>query len=98
MGGVEQVRTAVIQHRSPTGRGRWNSETEKAHSRLSENRARHPDRGLHDHGLDNVRQNVADDDAQITGAEGARGFDEFFFTRGEDLPADETRVTDPSTE
>ncbi len=43
-------------------------------------------------------QNVADDDAQVAGAESAGGLDEFALARGEDLSADQARVADPASE
>jgi len=42
-------------------------------------------------------QNVADDDAQVAGAEGAGGFDEFAFASGEDLSANQAGVADPAS-
>ena len=97
-GRVEQVRAAVVEHGAPTGRGRWHAESEKAHGGFGEDGSGHADRSLHDHWLNNVRQNVADDDAQVARAQGAGGFDKFAFARGEDLSANQARVADPSSE
>src|SRR5450432_3307651 len=90
--------TAVIEHRSPTRGRRWHAESEKAHGGFGENRSRHADRGLHDYGLNNVGKNVADDDAHIAGSEGAGGFHELSFARGENLTAHEPRVSHPASE
>src|SRR6267154_3466506 len=95
---VEQMGTAVIQHGSPACRGRRDAESQKAHGSFSENRSCHADRGLDDHWLNNIRQNVADDDAKIAGSQCPGGFDEFALARREDLPADKTRIADPSSE
>ncbi len=98
MGGIEQVGATVVEHRSPTGGRRRDAESEKTHRCFGEDGACHADRGLDHDRLNNVGQNVADDDAQIAGAESASGFDEFAFAGGEDLSADKSGVTDPTTE
>ena len=41
---------------------------------------------------------MADDDAEIAGADGASSFDELAFTGSENLSANQTSVTDPSAE
>ncbi len=89
---------AVVEHRSPTGRGRGHAESQKAHGGFCENCSRHADGGLHDHRLNNIWQDMADDNSQIACAEGAGGFDEFALTRGEDLSAHQTRVANPASE
>src|SRR4029077_10576619 len=96
--GVEQMSPPIVEHRSPTRRGRRNPKAEKTHGGFGEDSPGHADRSLHDDRLNNVRQNVPDDDAQVAGAKGAGGLNEFAFTRGEDLPADESGVADPSAE
>ncbi len=88
----------VVQHGSPTGGWRRHTESEKAHGGFGKNCAGHADRGLHDYGLNNVRQDMTHDDAQIACPKSARGFDEFALARGEDLSANETSVTHPSAE
>ena len=95
---VEQMRAPVVEHGSPACGRRRHAEAEKTHGGFGEDRAGHANRGLHDHGLNNVGQNVAHDDAQIAGAEGAGGFDEFAFAGGENLSANQARVADPSAE
>ena len=95
---VEQVGAAVVEHGSPTRGGRRNAEAKKTHGRFGENGAGHADGGLHDYRLNDVGKNVANDDAQIAGAESPRRFDEFAFARGENLSADQARVADPSAE
>src|ERR1700680_3227059 len=98
MRSVEQVGAAIVEHGSPTGGRRRDAESEKTHGGFGENGSGHADRSLHHNGLNNVRQNVADDDAQVAGAKGARGFDEFAFAGGEHLSANQTRVADPSAQ
>src|ERR1700722_16197321 len=95
---IEKMRAAVVEHGSPAGRWRRHAESQKTHGGFGEDRSRHADRRLHDHGLNNVWQNVADDDAQIAGSEGAGGLHEFAFARSKDLSADEARVADPTSE
>ena len=96
--GVEQVGAAVVEHGSPTGGGGRDAESEKTHGGLGEDGSGHADRGLNDDRLNDVGKNVADDDAQIAGAEGAGGFDEFAFAGGEDLSADEAGIAHPTAE
>src|SRR5208282_5757039 len=61
---VEEVQARVVEHRSPAGRGRGNAEAEKRERGFSEDDAGHSDGGLHEHGLDDVGQDVAEEDAQ----------------------------------
>src|SRR6202034_3750183 len=61
--GVEQVGPAVIEHGSPTGGRRRDAESEKTHGGFGEDGPRHADRSLYHDRLNNVRQNVANDDA-----------------------------------
>src|ERR1700676_4671958 len=82
MGRVEQMGATVVEHSSPTGGGRRNTESEKTHRRFGEDCSRHADGSLHDDRLNYIRQNVAEDDAQIAGAQGAGGFDEFALAGG----------------
>ena len=89
------MRAAVVEHGSPTGGRRRNTEPEKAHRGLGKDCAGHADCGLDDYGLNNVRQDVPRNDAQIACSQGARGFDEFALPRGEDLSANQTSITDP---
>ena len=98
MGSVEQVSAAIIEHGSPTGSRRSHTQTEKAHGGFGENGARHANRSLHDHGLNDVGKNMADDHAQIACAKGSRSFDKFPFACGEDLRADQAGVAHPSSE
>src|SRR5215467_8860003 len=95
---VEQVGATIVEHGSPAGRGRRNTKTEETHSRFGEDGSSHADRGLHNHRLNDVWQDVADDDTQIAGVECTGGFDEFAFASCEDLSADQTRISDPSAE
>ena len=88
----------VIEHGSPARGGRRNAEAKKTHGRFGEDGAGHADRGLHDYRLNDIGKNVANDDAQIAGAESARGFNEFAFPRGQNLSANQARVAHPSAE
>ena len=90
------MRAAVVEHGSPTGGWRRNTESEKAHGGFGKNCAGHADCGLHDDGLNNVRQDMTHNDAEIARPQSASGFDEFALARGEDLSANETSITDPS--
>src|ERR1017187_595428 len=87
---------AVVEHRSPTGGGWRNAESEETHGSFGEDGSGHADRGLDDDRLNDIGQNVADDDAQIAGAESARSFDELTLAGSEDLPPNQARVADPS--
>src|ERR1700683_2863634 len=98
MGRVEQVGAAVVEHGAPTGRGWRNAESKETHGGFGKNGSGDADCGLHDHRLNDVRENVADDDAEVAGSESSRRFDEFAFARGEDLPSNQARVADPSAE
>src|ERR1700692_307818 len=95
---VEQVVATVVEHGSPTRRRRRYAESEKAHRGFGKNGSGHADGGLHDHGLNDVRQNMADDDPQIARAQSAGGFDEFALARGENLSANQTSVADPASQ
>ena len=92
------MRAAIIEHGSPTGSRGSHTQTEKAHGSFGENGARHSNRSLHDHGLNNVGKNMADDHAQIACTKGSRSFDKFPFACGEDLRADQAGVAHPSSE
>src|ERR1700676_2295996 len=91
------MRAAVVEHRAPACRRRRHAESQKTHGCFGEDGSRHANRGLHNYRLNNVWQNVADDDAQIAGSEGAGSFDEFAFARSEDLSSNEAGVADPSS-
>src|SRR5580698_7251887 len=95
---VEQMGATVVKHGSPAGGRRRNTQAEKAHGGFSENGSGHADGGLHDYGLNNVRENVAGDDAKIAGSEGAGGFDVFLFAGGQHLGTDQAGVSDPTAE
>ena len=55
----------VVQHAAPTRRRWGHAQTEKAHGRFREDRSGHPDGGLHNHRLNDIGKDVADDHAQI---------------------------------
>src|SRR5271157_4067371 len=98
MRGVEEVSAAIVEHGAPTCGWRRHAESEKAHSGFGENGSCHADRCLHDHGLNNVGENVTEDDAQVAGAESACGLDEFAFARREGLASNQACVADPASE
>ena len=93
---VEEMRAAIVEHRSPTGGGAGDAETEEAEGRFRKDCGGHADGGLDDEGLDDVGEDVADDDAEVGGAEGACGFDELTLFDGHDLGADKTGVANPA--
>src|SRR5271169_1228554 len=92
MRGVEKVGAAVVEHRSPTRRGRRDAEAEKTHGGFGQDGSGHADRGLDDDRLNDVRKNVTDDDAEVAGAEGAGRFHEFTFPGSEDLSANQASI------
>ena len=95
--GVEKVGAGVVQHASPTGNRRRNTETEKAHGGFGEDGRSHADGGLDDDRLHDVGENVADEDSPIAGSESTGGFDVFALAGGEDLGADKASVSDPAS-
>src|SRR6266436_484817 len=97
MWGVEQVGPAIVEHGSPTGCRRGYAQTEKAHRGFGQDRTRHADCGLHNHGLNNVRKNMAGDHAQIACAQGSGGFDKLAFAGGQNLGAHQAGIAHPSS-
>src|ERR1035437_6545596 len=93
---VEQVGAAVVEHGSDLGGGRRDAESEETHGGFGEDGSGHADRGLDNDRLNDVGQNVADDDAQITGPESAGSFNELTLAGSEDLSPNQARVADPS--
>src|SRR2546427_9835903 len=98
MGGIEQMGTAIVEHGPPAGRGRGDAETKETHGGFGEDSSGHADGGLHDDRLNDVGQNVADNDAQVAGSEGARGFDEFTLAGSQDLSANQAVVAHPTAQ
>src|ERR1700733_14336544 len=90
------MQARVVEHGAPTGCGRRNPETEKRECRFGENDAGHSDSGLHENGLCDVGQDVAEEDAQSACSEGTCGVDIFALACCQDLGADETCVAGPS--
>src|SRR5438270_12647437 len=88
----------IVEHGSPTGGRRRNAEAEETHGGFGEDGSGHADGRLHHDRLNNIRQDVPDNDAQVAGPQSAGGLDEFAFARGEDLSSNEARIADPSTE
>ena len=96
VGRVKEMRARVIQHHAPAGHGRRHTQAEKAECGFRQNGSSHADGGLHHDGLNNVRQNVARDDAQIGCSHSTGGLDEFTFAHGQNLGADESCVAYPA--
>ena len=92
---VKQVRPRVIEHRTPARRRRRHAQSQKAHRRFRQDRARHADRRLHDHRLNNVRQNVARDDPYIARAHGPRAFHKFPLPHRQNLRAHQPGIPHP---
>ncbi len=88
----------VVEHGAPGGGGGLHAEAEEAERGFGEDGAGHADGGLHEHGLDDVGQDVVEHQAEIACAERARGLHEFALLHGHDLAADEARVVDPAGE
>ena len=95
---VEEVGAGVVEHGSPTGRGRGNAEAEKGERGFGEDDSGHADGGLNQDGLHDVGQNVAEEDARAAGAERTGSLDVFAFADGHDLGADQTGVAGPSAD
>src|SRR6202521_2972249 len=88
---------AVVEHGAPTRRWRRHAESKETHGGFGENGSSHADRRLHDYRLNNIREHVTHDNAQIACAERARRFNKFAFACGKDLSADQAGVADPSS-
>ena len=58
---VKQTQTRIVEHRSPTRCRRRDSEPEKGERCFSKNYSCHADSCLHQNGLHDARQNVADE-------------------------------------
>src|SRR5580704_1365790 len=95
---VEQVGATVVEHGSPTRRRRRHAESEKAHGGFGKNGSGHADGGLHNHGLNDVRQNMAADYPHVARAQRARSFDEFAFAGGENLSAHQACIAHPTSQ
>src|SRR5215831_5012891 len=90
MRGVEEMSAPVVEHRTPACRWRRYAEAEKAHGGFGQNRARHSDGSLHNHRLNDIRQDVADDDAQVASTECAGGLNKLALARSKHLAANQT--------
>src|SRR5208282_2846524 len=53
---------------------------------------------LHNDRLNNIREDVAGNNVEISSAERSRRFDKFAFAHGQHLGADQTSVADPTSE
>ncbi len=88
----------IVQHRPPAC-CRWRkSEAEEAESCFGEDGGGHSYGGLDDERLKDVGEDVAAEQAEVGGSQGAGGFDELKTAGGHDLGADEAGVGDPSGE
>ena len=94
----KQVSALIVKHCPPTGRRRRYAQSKKTHGRFCQDRAGHPNRSLHDHGLNNIRQNVPHDDPQVARSERTRCFDKLFLTGCQHLRTNQPRVSHPTTE
>jgi len=81
------VGSAIVKHTSPTGGRRGNAETQKAHGSFRENGSSHPNCCLNNHGLNNVRQDVSRNDAQIARAKRPRRLHKFELADRQNLRA-----------
>src|SRR5262245_27983246 len=64
---VEEMRSPAIQHRPPAWSRRLHAKSEKAQSRFTDDRARHPERGLYDDGRERRRNEVTPEYAPCAG-------------------------------
>ena len=71
---IEQVRASLIQHGSPTGRRRRNTQAQKAECCFSKDGPSHADGSLHSHRLQDVGKNVPEQDANIRSTQCSRRF------------------------
>src|SRR5437667_12797212 len=94
---IEEMRAAVVEHGAPASCRRGYAEAQEAHSGLGENSARHADRRLHDHRLNDVGQNMVNDNAQIACAESACGLHEFALARVQHLRTNLHSVAVPTS-
>jgi hypothetical protein len=95
IGRFEEVGAGIVEHGSPRRGGRLHTEAEKAEGGFGEDGTSHADRGLNQHGLDDIGQDVVEHQAEIRRAERAGSLDELALLDGHDLRADEARVVDP---
>src|ERR1700761_1269720 len=81
---VEEMRTRVVEHRSPAWRGRWDAQAEEAERSLGEDDAAHADGSLHQQRLHHVGQDVTKEDAQAARSQSTRRFNIFALLYGHD--------------
>src|SRR6185312_5854586 len=86
----------VVEHSSPCGRGRLHAEAEEAESRFGEDGGRHSYGSLHDDGLQDVGENVAEHKAEVSGSQRAGGLDEFTLLHRHDLRSHQAGVAHPA--
>src|SRR5512137_122468 len=73
--GVEHEFASVGHHRTPRGRRRLHAEPEERQAGFEDDHVRQADRGHHDDRRQDVRQDLADHDAERRDADRARRFD-----------------------
>ena len=98
MGRVKEMETRVIEHGSPAWSGGRNAEAEKGESGFSKDDTGHANGCLDEERLNDIGKDVAEEDAQRSGSQGAGCIDEFAIADRDDLSANEARVARPATD
>ena len=96
MGGVEEVAARVVEHGAPTGHGSEDADAEEAERRFGEDGSGHSHSGLHEDGLQNIGEQVAQENAGVGSAERARGEHVFHFLGLQNLSAGKASVAGPA--
>src|SRR5262249_29490446 len=86
--GRGQELPALDDHVAPARQRRLSPETEVAQGRLDQNRLAQQEAGLDDHDRQRVDEQVASEDARVTGPERRRGVDEVSVAKAQALAAD----------
>lgn len=89
------VVAGVGDHLAPGGDEGGDAEAKEAEGGLGQDHRAERERGRDDHRRDRVGQNVAEHDADVAGADGARGIDKVALADAEHFAADEAGVADP---
>ena len=89
------LRGAFGEEGAEAGLGRLDAETEITEEGFVKNDAGDGEGEIDNDDAVNVRENVAEDDAGVAGAEGARGVDKSTIAEGEYLAADDARHREP---
>src|SRR2546423_2876918 len=88
----------LFNHHAPGWRGRRHAQTQKRKRSFGENCAGHSQAGLDNQRLNRVWQNMHRQDAQIAGAERARGLHKIVLANFQDLSANQSRIADPTND